>query len=91
MSEEKGYLDTVLRDKESGVAVKAKRIAFSSVIEALLELQSIALDYGDKEEKKMIPIGGSAKFIIETTIRDKNGNIKDHGVEEGIGKEEKRK
>jgi len=39
----------------------------------------------------MIPIGGSAKFTIETIIRDKNGNIKEHSIEEGIKMEGKQK
>ena len=33
-----------------------------------------------------IEMGGGAKMVIETIIRDKHGNIKEHGIE-GIKRE----
>lgn len=41
-----GYMDIIVRDKETKVCIKAERIAFDDVLEALLEMQLIKIRLG---------------------------------------------
>jgi len=50
MSEGKGYLDVMVLEGET--VLKTERIVFNNVIDALLELESIALEHGGSEEEE---------------------------------------